>query len=353
MCVRRIVASACGDQGDRRGRARDARPHRPRRAAARAGDAERLRRLAPPGRGDGVAPLRARRDRDRGGLRADRLAHAAAPGDRRGARRAGARGAGTGTFVLRALEAWARDRGATELEGPVQEDDAGSIAWTRATRLRRGGPQLPPRPRPDGDRAARARPASRGSRSSPGPSGPTSRRGLYEVAVEATLDIPGAEEDDIGSLEEWLERDMGGAGDDPRAVFVALAGDEVTGFAKFSLSTREPRARLPRPDRSPPRLARPRDRGGAQAHADRLGEERGLHVAPDLERGPQRADPPPERAARLRRRAGRRHPCAALSTRPERAVDLPLRVAVGDRAALVAAILAAARPRSPPSPCRP
>ena len=41
-----------------------------------------------------------------------------------------ARGAGTGTGVLQALEAWARERGATELEGPVQEDDAESLAWT-------------------------------------------------------------------------------------------------------------------------------------------------------------------------------------------------------------------------------
>ena len=34
--------------------------------------------------------------------------------------------------------------------------------------------------------------------------------GLWEVAREATLDIPGEEEDDIGTLEEWLARDMQG-----------------------------------------------------------------------------------------------------------------------------------------------
>ena len=40
------------------------------------------------------------------------------------------RGAGIGTALVDALEAWARERGATELEGPVQEDDPASIAWT-------------------------------------------------------------------------------------------------------------------------------------------------------------------------------------------------------------------------------
>ena len=147
-----------------------------------------------------------------------------------------ARDAGAGTTVLRALEAWAGERGATELEGPVQEDDPGSIAWAG----RRGYVEVgrdshlvldlttidPPEPDPP-----------------PGieivtwAERPELAASLYEVAREATPDIPGSEEDELGSLDEWLERDMGGAGDDPRAVFVALDGDEVVGFAKFSLSS--------------------------------------------------------------------------------------------------------------------
>ena len=59
---------------------------------------------------------------------------------------------------------------------------------------------------------------------------------MYEVAREAMPDIPGEEEADIGSLEEWLARDMEGDSDDPRAVFVALADDEVAGYAKLSLA---------------------------------------------------------------------------------------------------------------------
>ena len=65
---------------------------------------------------------------------------------------------------------------------------------------------------------------------------PELAEGLWEVAREATPDIPGEEEDDIGTLEEWLERDMRGASDDPRAVFAALEHGEVVGYAKLAFS---------------------------------------------------------------------------------------------------------------------
>ena len=147
-----------------------------------------------------------------------------------------ARGAGIGTAVLQALEAWARARGATELDGPVQEDDTGSIAWTERRGYAEVGRDshlvldLTAIDAPEPDPPAGIEIVTWADR-------PELAAGLYEVAREATPDIPGAEEDELGSLEEWLERDMGGAGDDPRAVFVALAGDEVVGFAKFSLSS--------------------------------------------------------------------------------------------------------------------
>ena len=37
-------------------------------------------------------------------------------------------------------------------------------------------------------------------------------------------------------FDDWLSKDMGGPGDRPEATFVALAGDEVVGYAKLSLS---------------------------------------------------------------------------------------------------------------------
>ena len=59
---------------------------------------------------------------------------------------------------------------------------------------------------------------------------------MYDVALEAHPDIPGEEDTGIGTFEEWLSRDMQGAGDHSEATFVALDGDKVVGYAKLSLS---------------------------------------------------------------------------------------------------------------------
>jgi GNAT superfamily N-acetyltransferase len=145
------------------------------------------------------------------------------------------RGAGIGIAVLDALEGWAGDHGATELEGAVSEDDAGSLAWANG----RGYAEVGRNSRLVLDLTAIDAPAP-----SP-PEGveivtwaarPELAPGIYEVAREAVPDIPGEEEDDIGTLDEWLARDMRGDSDDPNAVFVALVGAEVAGFAKLSLS---------------------------------------------------------------------------------------------------------------------
>jgi len=63
---------------------------------------------------------------------------------------------------------------------------------------------------------------------------------MYEVAREAYPDIPGNEGDAMESFEEWLTQDMTGPGDFPEATFVALAGDEVVGWAKLSLTRAQP-----------------------------------------------------------------------------------------------------------------
>jgi hypothetical protein len=57
--------------------------------------------------------------------------------------------------------------------------------------------------------------------------------GIYDVAAEATPDIPGEEDTIVEPFEDWLAHDMQGAGDRPEATFVAIAGDEVVGYAKF------------------------------------------------------------------------------------------------------------------------
>lgn len=83
------------------------------------------------------------------------------------------RGRGIGSALYSALSVWAAARGAREIELHVGEDDPDSLART-------------------------------------------------ERRV------------DIGSLEQWLSRDMQGAGDRAEGVFVAVAGGEVAGYAKLA-----------------------------------------------------------------------------------------------------------------------
>jgi GNAT superfamily N-acetyltransferase len=68
-------------------------------------------------------------------------------------------------------------------------------------------------------------------------------RGMYGVAVEAFPDIPGEEEEGVEPFEDWVAHEMrAGPGDRPEATFVAVAGDEVVGYSKFSLSAGQPTA---------------------------------------------------------------------------------------------------------------
>jgi GNAT superfamily N-acetyltransferase len=144
------------------------------------------------------------------------------------------RGAGVGIAVLDALEGWAGDHHATELEGPVSEDDEGSLAWaahhgyTEAGRNSRLVLDLTKLDAPAPSPPEGVEIVTWAER-------PELAAGMYEVAREAVPDIPGEEDDDIGTLEEWLTRDMQGDSDDPNAVFVALVDNQVAGFAKLSL----------------------------------------------------------------------------------------------------------------------
>ncbi len=145
------------------------------------------------------------------------------------------RGAGIGIAILDALEGWAAEHDCTELEGPVSEDDEGSVVWAARHGYHESGrnsrlvldlttAEIRDIAPPEGIEVVTW--ADR----------PELAQGLWEVALEATPDIPGEEEGDIGTLEEWLARDMRGASDDPRAVFAAVEHGEVVGFAKLSFS---------------------------------------------------------------------------------------------------------------------
>ena len=145
------------------------------------------------------------------------------------------RGRGSGDELLAAIESWARDRRSTQLEGGIAEDDETSIAWATA----RGFAEVGRNSRMVLDLTAIDAPAV-----TPPPGieivawadRPGLDRGLWEVAREAGPDIPGEEDTDAGPFEEWLDRDMRGIGDDPAAVFVALEGGEVLGYAKLAFN---------------------------------------------------------------------------------------------------------------------
>ena len=145
------------------------------------------------------------------------------------------RGTGVGIAILDALEGWAAERDCTELEGPVSEDDEGSLAWAANHGYHETGrnsrlvldltsAEIPEPAPPEGIDIVTW--ADR----------PELAQGMWEVTREAVPDIPGEEEGDIGTLDEWLARDMRGASDDPRAVFIALEHGEVVGYAKLSFS---------------------------------------------------------------------------------------------------------------------
>ena len=149
------------------------------------------------------------------------------------------RGAGIGSELLGSLSAWARDLGYLDLMGPVKETDDVSLAWA----ARRGFVEIgrnsllaldltraakPPVDPPDGIEIV-----SWAER-------PGIEAGMYAVAREAYPDVPGEEDAEVASYEEWLAMDMQGAGDRPEATFVALSDGEVVAYAKLSLSRARP-----------------------------------------------------------------------------------------------------------------
>jgi GNAT superfamily N-acetyltransferase len=146
---------------------------------------------------------------------------------------------GAGTALYEALSDWARERGIEIVVAVVADNDPASLAFAERrgfTEERRekgvsldlttiGAPVVEP---PDG--VAIVSWAER----------PELARGIYEVYAEASPDVPGYEDEEHEPFEAWLAHDMSGPSDAPEATFLALAGDEVVGYAKFSLTTARP-----------------------------------------------------------------------------------------------------------------
>jgi GNAT superfamily N-acetyltransferase len=150
------------------------------------------------------------------------------------------RGRGAGTDLYAAVSNWTREHGLSELEAVVSDDDPESLAFAqrrgfvedrreKGVALRLAEIEPPPVEPPEGVEIV-----SWAER-------PELSRGIYEVALEASPDVPGWEDEIVEPFERWLVNDMQGSGDRPDATFFALAGGEVVGYAKFSLTEAQPK----------------------------------------------------------------------------------------------------------------
>jgi GNAT superfamily N-acetyltransferase len=143
---------------------------------------------------------------------------------------------GAGTALYAALSDWARERGLETLLAVVADNDPESLAFAQrrgfVEERREKGVSLDL----SSVEARRVEPPE-GVEIVTWAERPELVRGIYEVSVEASPDVPGYEDEEHEPFEAWLEHDMRGPADRPEATFVAVAGDEVVGYAKLSLST--------------------------------------------------------------------------------------------------------------------
>jgi GNAT superfamily N-acetyltransferase len=150
-----------------------------------------------------------------------------------------ARRRGAGTALYRSASDWVARHGLDRLEAVVEEDDEESLGFAdrrgfveqeRNQRVVLDLAQVQPLPveAPDGIEVVTL--AER----------PDLERDVYAIYVEAVPDIPGQEDDEVSTLEDWRRHHMSGRGDPPEGVFVAVADGRGVGYAKFSLNSALP-----------------------------------------------------------------------------------------------------------------
>jgi GNAT superfamily N-acetyltransferase len=146
---------------------------------------------------------------------------------------------GVGTGLYREISGWCAAQGLDIIEAEAEADDGESIDFA----LRRGFVEIEQTGRMVLDLAHLEPPAV-----DPPPGidivtwadRPDAARGIYEVACEGYVDVPGAEDDEMEPFEDWLVHDLQGPGDLPETTFLALAGDVVVGYAKLFLTDARP-----------------------------------------------------------------------------------------------------------------
>ena len=229
------------------------------------------------------------------------------------------RGAGVGSALYRELASWVEERGCVTLETTVAEDDEASLAWVDRRGFREVGTELTDGARPHCDRGSRRRSAG-GVEIVSWAERPDLAPGLYEVACRG---VPGrartrrhrrCSRTRTGSRRTWAA-----TATDPEATFIALADGEVAGYAKLSISKAD--SKVAHHDMTGVRRAfRGRGIAGALKRAEiAWAKEAGYESLADEQRGAERADPPAQRAPRLRAAARPRRP--ARLARRDRLTD--------------------------------
>jgi GNAT superfamily N-acetyltransferase len=146
---------------------------------------------------------------------------------------------GLGSALYATVSEWMRERGLDEVHASAMEDDEESLAWA----ARRGFREIERYPRLILDLSTIEEPvvyAPPGVEILTWADHPDLARGMYEVAVEAYADVPGGDTEEMESFEDWLAHDMQSSGDRPEATFVAVAGGEVVGYAKYFITEARP-----------------------------------------------------------------------------------------------------------------
>ncbi len=150
-----------------------------------------------------------------------------------------ARGRGVGSALYEGLSDWSRGSGLERLEGYVEATQTEGLAWAARRGFEEIGRDTWLALDLHADTAVDQRPPD-GVEIVVWADRPELARGIYAVACEAYPDVPGRDDDEMKSFEEWLALDMGGPGDRPEAVFAALASGEVIGYSKLHLSDARP-----------------------------------------------------------------------------------------------------------------
>jgi GNAT superfamily N-acetyltransferase len=149
------------------------------------------------------------------------------------------RGRGLGSALYATVSEWMRERGLDEVHASAMEDDEESLAWA----ARRGFREIERYPRLLLDLSTIEEPvvhAPPGVEILTWADHPDLARGMYEVAVEAYADVPGGDTEEMEPFDDWLAHDMQSSGDRPDATFVAVAGGEVVGYAKYFITEARP-----------------------------------------------------------------------------------------------------------------